>query len=83
MLSMQLQQSNFCPASRAEVQTANTMQEQLLASWGACKSLVSSGDLYLNRELQEWKLGEPHPHDLAMHAELGSLKAVYDDGFYL
>lgn len=65
------------------MQTANTMQEQLLASWGARKSLVSSGDLYLNRELQEWKLGEPHPHDLATHAAFGSLKTVYDDGFYL
>ena len=59
------------------------MQVRQLAEWGADRSLISSGDLYLNRELQEWKLGDPHPYDLATHAAFGSLQTVYDNGFYL
>lgn len=55
----------------------------MLSSWGARKSLLSSGDLYLNRELQEWKLGELNAYDLATHVAFGSLQTVYDDGFYL
>ena len=54
-----------------------------LTEWGADRSLISSGDLYLNHELQEWKRGSPHPNDLATHAAFGSLQTVYDNGFYL
>lgn len=59
------------------------VQLRQLADWEAHRSFISSGDLYLNQELQEWKLGKPHPHDLATHAAFGSLQTVYDNGFYL
>ncbi len=59
------------------------MQASLLLGLGAEKKLLSSGDLYMNRELQEWKLGEPNAHDLAAQVAFGSMQTVYDNGFYL
>ena len=59
------------------------LQEEQLARWGARRTLLSSGDLYMNRELQEWKLGQPSKHNLATDIAFGSLQTVYDDGFYL
>ena len=62
---------------------AELLQVRQLAGWGAHRGLISSGDLYCNQELQEWKLGQPHPYDLATHAAIGGLQTVYDNGFYL
>ena len=72
-------------AARGELKAMPTcvMQESLLLGLGAEKKLLSSGDLYLNRELQEWKLGEPNAHDLAAQVAFGSMQTVYDNGFYL
>jgi hypothetical protein len=59
------------------------LQEEQLARWGARRTLLSSGDLYMNRELQEWKLGQPSKYNLATDIAFGSLQTVYDNGFYL
>ena len=59
------------------------LQEEQLAHWGARRTLLSSGDLYMNRELQEWKLGQPSKYNLATDIAFGSLQTVYDNGFYL
>lgn len=37
----------------------------------------------MNRELQEWKLGQPSKYSLATDIAFGSLQTVYDNGFYL
>ena len=78
----------FCTLSmgcKGDVKAMPTcvMQASLLLGLGAEKKLLSSGDLYLNRELQEWKLGEPNAHDLAAQVAFGSMQTVYDNGFYL
>ena len=68
---------------RYESDAEFVMQASLLLGLGAEKKLLSSGDLYMNRELQEWKLGEPNAHDLAAQVAFGSMQTVYDNGFYL
>jgi hypothetical protein len=60
------------------------LQEEQLVYWGARRTLLSSGDLYMNRELQEWKLGPPSKFDLTTDiACFGSPQTVYGNGFYL
>jgi hypothetical protein len=58
------------------------LQAACLQSLGAARNTIATGELYLSRELQQWKLGPPHALDLNSGHAMQSMETVYDDGGY-
>ena len=59
------------------------VQAAILDLLGAAHSTVATGELYMSKELQRWKLGPPHALDLDSGSTMESMETVYDDGYFL
>ena len=66
--------------SRVRLQVCALLQAAYLEHLGAVQSTIATGELYLSRELQQWKLGPLHALDLNTGHAMQSMET--DDGGY-
>lgn len=59
------------------------MQVAVLERLEAGQSTLWTGELYMTKQLQQWKAGPPHTLDLHPRTAEASMETVYDDGFFL
>ena len=72
-----------CTRLQNDLKCAFSEQVLILQRMKAAMSTLWTGELYMTKQLKQWKAGPPHPLDLHPRTALMSMETVYDGGFFL